>query len=430
MPERSEVGEVLQFEYDVAIVGLGYVGLPTALAYFAGDTKVLAYDISERRVSAIRSGKVDLLTSDHERLTQAMGSDRFEITTDANLLTKAAAVVLCVPTPVDEHLMPDLSMLKSACESIVAVAVKGQMIMLTSTTYAGTTRDFVVTPFEERGLVVGEDVFVTFSAERIDPGNSHVAQELVPRVIGGATPACEDKGADLLQNYANSVHRVPSLEVAEMSKLLENTFRAVNIALANEFAVICEGLGMPVEEVIAAAATKPYGFMPFYPGPGVGGHCIPCDPHYLLWQLRKEHIAAPMITQAMTQIDARPTHVVDRVRSILSDAGSGIRGARVLVVGVAYKPNVEDVRESPAIRIIDELDQLGADVSYLDRRIPALGLPSGAVKNSIEDPAAFDADLVLVHTRHSDQDFSWLADSTIVVDATYRGTDLPNRVAL
>ena len=276
-----------EFDYDVAIVGLGYVGLPTALALHAAGASVLGIDVSDHRLAAIRNGEADLLPSDRERLALAMNADDFAITGDSLQLSNAAAVIVCVPTPIDQHHTPDLTILRSACSMVVNAAVPGQLLVLTSTTYAGCTRDLLVMPLEEGGLIVGEQINVAFSPERIDPGNDRFAHEDVPRVVGGATEACLAAAQTLLGRYARRVHPVGSLEAAEMTKLLENTFRAVNIALANEFAEACLALDIPVMDVIEAAATKPYGFMPFYPGPGVGGHCIPCDPHYLLWQLRR-----------------------------------------------------------------------------------------------------------------------------------------------
>ncbi|MEV7828547.1 nucleotide sugar dehydrogenase [Microbacterium enclense] len=419
------------FDYDVAIVGLGYVGLPTALAYHAGGSRVIALDASSRRLRTIAARGADLIDSDRERLDTALRSPAaFRLTSDVTELSRAAAVVVCVPTPVDARQVPDLTALRAACATVVAAARPGQLVMLTSTTYVGCTRDLVERPLRERGMEVGVDVFVAFSAERIDPGNVGFAQEVVPRVVGGATAECEERGARLLARYADRVHRVSSLATAEMTKLLENTFRAVNIALANEFADICGALDVPVTEVIEAASTKPYGFMAFYPGPGVGGHCIPCDPHYLLWQLKALHVDAGVITEAMTRIAARPRRVVERIRDVLGRAGKGTLGARVLVVGVTYKPDVADLRESPALEIIDLLADLGAEVQYVDTHAPHIHLVSGRERDSLADPGAFHPDVVLVHTRHHDSDLGWLDADTVVVDGTYRSADIAGRVLL
>lgn len=417
------------FEFDVAIVGLGYVGLPTALAYHHSGTSVLGLDVSAARLETIRSRGADLLDDDRVRLETAFLSDDFVLTDDPSMLARAASVIVCVPTPVDQYLTPDLTILRSAAAMVVEHAAPGQLLMLTSTTYVGCTDDLLVRPLADRGMLPGRDVFVAFSPERIDPGNATVSHEDVPRVLGAATPQCADVADELLARYAR-VHRVPSLAAAEMTKLLENTFRAVNIALANEFADICRTMDIDVADVVDAAATKPYGFMAFMPGPGVGGHCIPCDPHYLLWQLKAKRQNAPMITQAMTEIASRPHRVVDRTRDVLSDLGQGLRGSRVLVVGVAYKRDVADLRESPALEIIEELQHAGAEVGYADHRFPSLRLPDGTVLDDVTDEGAFGADIVLLHTRHTDADLSWITSEQTVIDTTYRGTDIVDRVVL
>ncbi|SDH04881.1 nucleotide sugar dehydrogenase [Pseudonocardia oroxyli] len=411
-----------EFPYDIAIVGLGYVGLPTALAMHAAGQRVLGLDVSLDRLQAILAGRVDLLASDRERLQASIiaSADEFALTDDARLLADARAVVVCVPTPVDAHLVPDLSILRSACAAVVANAVPGQVLILTSTTYVGTTDDLLVHPLAARGLRPGEDIAVAFSPERIDPGNAGHAHEAVPRVVGGATPQCTELAVEVLGGYAEQVHPVSSTGAAELTKLLENTFRAVNIALANEMAEISGALNLDVMEVIAAAATKPYGFMPFYPGPGVGGHCIPCDPHYLLWQLRRRRITSPVIEQAMNGIAARPGRVVDRCVEVLAARGQSIAGARVLVLGTAYKPDVEDVRESPALEILALLAARGAKIAYQDEMIPTLRVEGVGELQSEADPLAFAPDLVIVHTLHGRTEPEWLASAPAILDTTYR----------
>ncbi len=404
------------FAYDVAVVGLGYVGLPTALAYHHAGLRVLGLDQSTRRLEAIRAGLVDVVPGDRRRLEHALDDEeRLAVTVDAAQLSRAAAVIVCVPTPVDRYLVPDLSLLRGACETVLRNVVRGQVIVLTSTTYVGCTQDLLVEPLERMGFVIGRDVFVAFSAERIDPGNDRFAQEAVPRVIGASTPECEEEAAKLLGRAVERVHHVPSLAAAEMTKLLENTFRAVNIALANEFADVCESLDIDVHTVIGAAATKPYGFMAFQPGPGVGGHCIPCDPHYLLWQLRAARVEAPVITEAMSQIAARPGRIVHRIRETLNLKGAA---PRVLLLGVAYKADVADVRESPALEILQQLRDGGVEVAYVDPHVPFAKLPDGSVLDSLDDPAAFDPSLVFLHTRHAALDYSWIDGERMLVDAT------------
>ena len=413
----------------VAIVGLGYVGLPTALGFATAGSSVIGLDVSAGRLAAIASGDVDLLAADHERLRRFRGTSQLTIGSDPLAMTDADTIIVCVPTPVDQNLVPDLTALAAACRTVVAHAMPGQLILLTSTTYVGTTRDLVTEPLRERGLEVGRDIFVAFAPERIDPGNTVYPQERTPRVIGGGTPACTERAVAALSRVAPSIHEVASPETAEMTKLLENTFRAVNIALANEFADACRDMDIDVMDVISAAATKPYGFMPFYPGPGVGGHCIPCDPHYLLWQMKGQRRSAPLIDAAMTLIAARPRKVVERVREMLADRGRSVRGARVLVVGVAYKPGVADLRESPALEIIEELDGLGAHVGFLDELAGDLRLRDRVLSSEVA-PQAGEWDLVLVHTTHPGVDLAWLDGHPAVLDATYRLTGATGRETL
>ncbi len=402
----------------LGVVGLGYVGLPTALAFVAAGGRVIGLDTSPERRWAIRNGTVDLLPRDLDRLDRLRGDSRFEVSGDAERLREVDAILVCVPTPVDEHLVPDLTALRSACRTVTENVVAGQVVILTSTSFVGTTRELLVAPLLERGLLPGTDVHVAFSPERIDPGNHEFPVELTPRVVGGQTAECAAAATRVLRTTAPTVHVVSSLEAAEMTKLHENTFRAVNIAYANEMADVCRRMGIDVTEVIAAASTKPYGFMPFSPGPGVGGHCIPCDPHYLLWQLRADRVEAPVVETAMRAIAARPGRVVDAASDVLAEAGIPVRGARVLVLGVSYKPGVADVRESPAVEIMRRLRGSGADVSYADALVDSV-LIEGRPVPRIERPAWQEWDLVLVHTLHPGVGVEWLNGAARVLDATY-----------
>jgi UDP-N-acetyl-D-glucosamine dehydrogenase len=427
----TEVLDPLGQPFDVALVGLGYVGLPTALAFHSAGRSVLGLDVSESRRRDIMEDRADLLESDHVRLrTALLDPGRFTLGDDASRLRDARAVIIAVPTPVDDHLIPDLTILRDACARVVEHAVAGQVLILTSTTYVGSTDDLLVAPLLARGFTVGEDIYVAFSPERIDPGNERHTHEDVPRVVGGVTPACTAAASAALAAYAANLHSVSSPGAAEMTKLFENTFRAVNIALANELADLCRTLRLDVIEVVEAAATKPYGFMPFYPGPGVGGHCIPCDPHYLLWQLRSRRQPAPMIEQAMASIAGQPAHVVDRVREVLSLNGRGTTGARVLILGVSYKPDVEDVRQSPALEIIEGLLRVGAQVEFHDPLVPVIRLRDGSSLASLHRPDTSEADIVVVHTLHTDLDIDWLEDAPLILDASYRLRDFPQRFAL
>ncbi|AKT52717.1 UDP-glucose 6-dehydrogenase [Arsenicicoccus sp. oral taxon 190] len=407
--------------HDVALVGLGYVGLPTALAFAAAGRTVLGLDASRARLAAIAGGQADLLERDRGRLADVTRHPaRLTTTDDPTLLREAEAVIVCVPTPIDDHLVPDLAPLRAACRTVVEQARPGQLLVLTSTTYVGCTRDLLVEPLRARGLDVGTDVFVAFSPERIDPGNEAHLIEDVPRVVGGVTAECTRRACALLGTYGASTHAVASPAAAEMVKLVENTFRAVNIALANEFADACRVLGLSVMDVIAGAATKPYGFMPFYPGPGVGGHCIPCDPHYLLWQLRRHRVRIPVTEQAMASIAARPRDVVDRARTVLSDHGRGLPGTRVLVSGVAYKPDVQDVRESPALEIYAELRDHGADVAFYDPLVPSIRLADGTTAYGLDSPTAHDPELAVLVCHHAGEDLTWATHVPLVLDATFR----------
>jgi nucleotide sugar dehydrogenase len=399
---------------------MGYVGLPTALGLHDGGVHTLGIDLSTDRLRTIATGEPDLIASDHARLELARQDPRFELTSDLARLSEADAVIVCVPTPLDHYLTPDLGPLRSACSALVEHARTGQTFILTSTSFVGTTHDMLVQPLTARGFTVGEDIFVAFSPERIDPGNSAHTQNITPRVVGGTTPTCTSRAKQVLGLLTPLLHEVSSAEAAELTKLYENSFRAVNIALANEFAEICGTLSLDPIEITHAAATKPYGFMSFFPGPGVGGHCIPCDPHYLLWQLKKVHSDAPLIHQAMTQIARRPGHVVDRAVETLSNAGRGTAGARVVVVGVTYKPGVQDLRESSALEIIDGLIARGAKVDYYDPMVDSIRLDNGRVLEGIAEPHGADWDLAVMHTVHPGVGYDWVQHCPIVLDATYK----------
>jgi UDP-N-acetyl-D-glucosamine dehydrogenase len=422
----------------VAVVGLGYVGLPTALGLLddtgaglgepgpARDAgEIIGVDTSPRRLDAIRRGEADLPRTDQHRLTRALLTGGLRLTTDAAVLSAADAVLICVPTPVDERLAPDLTDLEAACATVVARARAGQLIVLTSTTMVGSTRRLLVEPLAGRGLIAGTDVHVAFSPERIDPGRPEHPPRHTPRVVGGATDACTQRAHRLLCRLTDAgVHAVRSPELAELVKLHENTFRAVNLALANELAEASKAFGLDPVEVIEAAATKPYGYLTHLPGPGVGGHCIPCDPHYLLWQLRERRVPAPLTEQAMAAITARPARVAARVLETLAALGRPARGARVIVVGVAYKPGVMDLRAAPALEIIRRLRDSGVAVAYWDPLVPEL--PDRQLA-SVAEPRGEDYDLVLVLGVQPGGGDEWIRWCPAVLDASYRYLDAPHR---
>lgn len=404
----------------VAVVGLGYVGLPTACALRSPGARTVGLDVSHERLRDVAVGEVDLPEDDRRALQASIQDGDFRLTADESALSEVDAVIVCVPTPVDDRRQPDLSSLRRACAGVVEHAHRGQTIVLSSTTFAGTTRELLIEPLAERGLVVGRDVFVAFSPERIDPGNLDHVPRRTPRIVGGATAACADRAGSLIGRMTDAVYLVGSPEAAELTKLYENVFRAVNLALANEVADICSGLGLDPVEVTLAAGTKPYGFLGSLPGPGVGGHCIPCDPHYLLWQLRRDNLSAPLIEEAMRAIENRPMQVVRRVGEVLAAAGAGIGGARVLLLGVSYKSGVRDVRESPAIPIMTELVAAGARVGYHDPLVPEVELADGTALRGEAQPDAGRWDLVVVHTVHPGVDYAWVRDCPRILDATYQ----------
>lgn len=412
----------------VAVLGLGYVGLPTGLALEHAGFPVIGVDVSARRLRDINDVRVDILASDRRRLRRALRRDRLDLTSDVSALARADAVLICVPTPIDEDRRPDLTILQQACETVVRHAQHGQTIVLTSTTSVGSTNELLVEPLAKRGLRAGREVHVAFSPERIDPGNTVHEQGDVPRVVGGVTPACAQSAATILAPIAARVHVVSSAEAAELTKLYENTFRAVNIALANEVADACSHLGLDPIEVTNAAATKPYGYMPFFPGPGVGGHCIPCDPHYLAAPLRRDGKPMPLVEQAMRGIAERPHQVVDRAAALLARHGVAIADARVLLVGAAYKPGVEDVRESPSLDILMALRARGARVDYHDPLVAALELPDGLAMLSRVNPRPEDYELALIACMQPG-DHDWLDAFPLVLDATYRAARSDQRKA-
>jgi nucleotide sugar dehydrogenase len=402
----------------VAVVGLGYVGLPSSLALADAGYDVIGVDIDPRRLEAISRGEVDLPERDRDRVATALRRGRFTLRADAAALEEADAVIIAVPTPVDERLEPDPRAVHAACAAVVEHAQRGQTVVLTSTTYVGTTRQRLADPLAARGLVAGEDVHVAFAPERINPGDDAWDQAQVPRVLGGMTPACARAAGDVLAPTAQHLHVVGSPEVAEMTKLFENTFRAVNLALVNEIAGVARHHGVDPVEVVDAAATKPYGFLAHYPAAGVGGHCIPVDPYYLLSPLLGSDVAAPLVTEAMRQVAARPARVAERALEVLERTG-GSRG-RVLVVGMAYKPGICDHRESPASQITQRLVAAGIDVDYHDPLVPSVEIAGAGGRRSVEVPDPDRYALAIVATMHPGRDYSWLDRVEHVLDGTYR----------
>lgn len=417
LPTDSTDGCALTY----AVVGLGYVGLPTALELRAAGSSVIGIDIDGRRLDDIRSGSFDRSSIDPS--VDSTIDEKFVLTTDASAVRSADGIIIAVPTPTDGAHRPDPAALESACADVVEAARSGQTVILVSTSAIGTTRRLLAEPLAARGLVPGEDVFVAFSPERLNPGSSTGTQRRVPRVVGGVTDACTRSAVRVISQVSSGVHQVGSPESAEMTKLVENTFRAVNIALANEFSDVARAHDISIREVIDAAASKPYGFMPFEPGPGVGGHCIPCDPHYLLESIRGERMYAPVVEQAMLTIDARPGKVADRVIEILARDGIDPSASRVGLFGLAYKTGVRDLRESPSIRVASLLRKSGVEVVAHDPELGDETIDEHGVVIRNEKLATIGAvDLAVVLTAPSVAARSWIDRTPRVLDATYSVT--------
>jgi UDP-N-acetyl-D-glucosamine dehydrogenase len=353
----------------IGIVGLGYVGLPLMLRYAEVGYKVIGFDIDQSKVDALRKGRSYIEHISGQAIQEAVAKG-FEPTTDFSRATEADALVLCVPTPLNKYREPDLSFVLDTTESLVPYLRPGHVLSLESTTYPGTTDEELLPRIESGGLKAGQDIFLVFSPEREDPGNPHFTTRTIPKVCGGYTPACLEVGLALYGQVIDKVVPVSSTRAAELTKLLENIHRAVNIGLVNEMKIVADKMGIDIHEVIRAAATKPFGFVPYYPGPGLGGHCIPIDPFYLTWKAREYGVHTRFIELAGEVNSSMPDYVVAKVASALNGIKKSINGSRILVLGIAYKKNVDDMRESPSVILMEKLRELGAEISYSDPHIP------------------------------------------------------------
>ena len=416
----------------LAIVGQGYVGLPVAVEFAATGFSVTGLDTDPDRVAALSLGQSCSPDVTNTDLMALLREGRYQATTDFGVLERSDVVIICVPTPLRKSKDPDIACVVAAGEAVAARFRSGQLVVLESTTYPGTTDELLLPMFRARRARIGEDLFLAFSPERIDPGNSIFKVRDIPKVVGGVTPACTRLAAALYSTVVPRVQEVSSPKVAELAKLYENVFRNVNIALANEFALMCQRLEVSTKEVIDAAATKPFGFMPFYPGPGIGGHCIPVDPLYLSWKMRLNGYEARFIALADDINRAMPGHVVTVVIEVLNDIGRPLKGARILVLGVAYKRGVGDTRESPAHEIISMLLRRGADVAYADPHVPTFQIEGTELKAvDLTDEIVRQADCTLILTDHREFDFRRIVElAPLVVDtrnATW-GITAPGRV--
>jgi UDP-N-acetyl-D-glucosamine dehydrogenase len=395
----------------LGVVGLGYVGLPLAVEKAKAGFKTIGFDIQESKVEMVNSGKNYIGDVVNEDLEEIVKSGLLSATIDFAQVASADCVCICVPTPLDEHQQPDISYVKSSAESIVPYMHKDMLIVLESTTYPGTTEELLKPILEKSGLKCGEDFYLAFSPERVDPGNIIYKTKNTPKVVGGVTPECTDVAATLYEVILQApIHRVSSPAVAEMEKILENTYRNVNIGLVNELAILCNKMGINIWEVIEAAKSKPYGFQAFYPGPGLGGHCIPLDPYYLSWKAREYGFHTSMIESSMMVNDRMPEYCAERASKILNRFKKSLNGSRILVMGVAYKQDVGDYRESPALRVIEEIEKEGAEVVYFDSFVHEYSYKGEVRKSEIKLTAELieGSDLVIITTAHTNVDYEFV----------------------
>lgn len=431
---NSSASRIAERKARVAVVGLGYVGLPLAVAFARVGYRVLGLDVDQAKLAALGEGRSYIRDVESAAVAAMVAAGRFSASDDYDLLADADAILICVPTPFDAMKVPDLSYVEAAARGIAPRLQAGQLVILQSTTYPGTTEEFVLPILEESGLKAGKDFCLAFSPERINPGDKQFTVENTPKVVGGLTPRCAELAQSLLGQLFAPVHIVSSPRAAEMSKLLENIYRSVNIALVNELALLAERMGIDLWEVIEAAKTKPFGFMPFYPGPGVGGHCIPVDPYYLSWKAREYDFSTKFIELAAEVNQGMPYHTVDLVAQALSREGKPLDGAQILILGVAFKRDIDDARNSPAERIIELLMKWGARVAFHDPYVPrfcvgataagAHGGRDGHCLDSMEltDELLAGADCVVIVAGHRGLDYARVTRHARVVVDTVNAT--------
>jgi len=400
----------------IGVIGLGYVGLPLATEYAEKGFAVTGFDIDEKKVKSINRGKSYIDDIPDRRIRPLVKAGLLKATTSEKSMGRMDCISICVPTPLSKTKDPDISFILAALDWVKKYIHKDMLIVLESTTYPGTTEEVIKPRLEESGYKVGRDFYLAFSPERVDPGNATYTTQNTPRVVGGVTPQCTRIAKAYYEAVIPNIHPVSSTQAAEMVKLLENTFRSVNIGLVNEVALMCNRLGLDVWEIIGAAATKPFGFMPFYPGPGLGGHCIPIDPHYLSWKLKTLNYYARFIELAGDINSRMPEWVVERVIDLLNSKGKSIKGSKVVILGVAYKKDIGDVRESPALDVMKLIEAKGAKMYYNDPYVPSLHWHNSTLKSSKLTSALLKkADLTIILTNHSDYDYQWIAQNSQLI---------------
>lgn len=411
-PKQTLITKLQSKSATIGIIGLGYVGLPLSFRYAEAGYKVIGFDIDPAKTKQLNKGESYIRHFGNEKVAAAITAG-FEATTDFSRTAQADALIICVPTPLKEHREPDLSFVTNTMDSLLPYLREGQVVSLESTTYPGTTEEELKPRMESTGLKVGKDIFLVYSPEREDPGNPNFTTRTIPKVVGGSTPACLEVGEALYGDVIDQVVPVSSTQIAEMTKLLENIHRAVNIGLVNEMKIVADKMGINIYEVIDAAATKPFGFVPYYPGPGLGGHCIPIDPFYLTWKAKEYGVNTRFIELAGEINSSMPEYVVGKVAEALNSQGKAIRGSKILVLGIAYKPNVDDMRESPSVEIMAQLRTRGAEICYSDpwvqvfpdMRMYEFDLESTEITE--ESLAKFDC--VVIGTNHDDFDYQMIA---------------------
>ena len=422
-------------QFTLGVVGLGYVGLPLVFEFVSSGISVVGLDVNQEKINQLQRGESYIQDISNDQVSSCNASTLFTPTTDFSELTRVDVISICVPTPLRKTKDPDMSFVVSAIQSIAPHLRKGQLVILESTTYPGTTEELLQPIIEDHGFTIGVDLYLAFSPERVDPGNPTYSTKNTPKVVGGTTQHCTDLACATYAHAIDSTVPVSSPRAAELVKLYENTFRSVNIAMANEMALIANKLDIDVWEVIDAAATKPFGFMPFYPGPGLGGHCIPIDPSYLSWKMKSLNYDARFVGLAEQINTSMPNYVVKKIGIALNTVKKAINGSTVVVLGVAYKPNINDVRESPALAIISQLQRLGANVTYNDDYIPTISLSKDQSLSSIplSDLSLSTADCVVMVTNHSYYNIADIvASSPLIVDTrnATKGMSAPTIIKL
>ena len=421
-------------EAQIGVIGLGYVGLPLAMEFVRAGFHVTGIDVDQEKVKKLKRGENYIQDVEDASVANAVATNQLSATSDFSVIQNLDAISICVPTPLNKQKNPDISHINSVMKNMKDFIHHNMLIVLESTSYPGTTRELVLPKLESKGLRVGHEFYLCFSPERVDPGNKKYKTANTPKVLGGITPNCGVMGELLYKTIVDEVVMVSSPESAEMVKLLENTFRAVNIGLANEVAIMCEKLGVDVWEVIDAAATKPFGFMKFTPGPGLGGHCIPIDPHYLSWKLKALDYNARFIQLAGEINTAMPLHVVGLVQEGLNQQRKSIRGSQILVIGVAYKKNVDDIRESPALDVMKLLENDGAELSFYDPYVSFVKLNGNGINGhkSLTEENLKNSDVVIIMTDHDQIDFQFIEEnSDLIIDSrNVIKKDLPNVIKL